>query len=403
MPEGAGLRGRHSPLGRLAPPFALALLFKETYVTFASRLSLLCSFGLILGLAACGDDAAPPELEPPPSDPVLPRAVIVSGDFNATGIVSVVDVTAGTIKTNVVAGAAGADPVLRRLGKELLIVNRFGPTGSRITILDSTLFVTHQLTTGASTNPQDVAVVGDMLYLPALETTGVVALQRNGLRTLIDLSALDPDGKPDCNSAYGVGDKLVITCGLLDGFAATRNGVVVIYDPATQQKTVTELAAKNPVGFLQPTPADSAFGGDLLMATADYGDHEAQCVLRINPVTGANRCAISNAELGGIANHFESDATTGALYIAPTYYEGFELRGALRTVNLSSGQVAATAWSKADHAISDLAVCPDGSVVGVEATFGASGVRIYKDGVERTAAPLSIGLPPVPQNAIVCY
>lgn len=362
------------------------------------------AFVALAGLAACGDNAAPPEEEMPLPDPILPRAVVVSGDFDATGILSVVDVTAGTIRTNLVAGAAGSDPVLRRFGKELLIVSRFGPTGSRVTVLDAaTLQVTYQLTTGASSNPQDVAVLGDVLYLPAMDTAGVVALQRNGLRTLIDLSSLDPDGKPDCNSAYAVGDKLVITCGLLEAFSATRDAVVVIYDPATDQKTVTPLAARNPVGFLQPTPEDSVFAGDLLVATADYGDPTAQCVLRINPKTGANSCAIPNAMLGGIANHYEVDAKAGTLYVTPTYYEGFSLRGSLRAVDLTSGQVAAMAWSKEDQAISDLAVCPDGSVVGVEATFGASGVRIFKDGAERTTAPLSIGLPPVPQNAIVCY
>jgi hypothetical protein len=379
--------------------------------TLASRfgtISLLClrvglAVGCSLAATACGDDLEAPEPEPPA--PLLPRAVVVSGDFGSTGVLSVVDVTAGTIRTKVVAGAAAADPVIRYLGDELFVVNRFGPTGSNVTVLDATTFeVTQQLSTGTNSNPQDAAVIGEVIYLPALDTKGVVMLLRNGSRTLIDLSALDPDGKPDCNSVYAVDGKLVITCGLLEGFAATRDAVVVVYDPADRSMITVPLAARNPIGFLQPTPKSSVFGGDLLIGTADYLDPSKQCLLRINPQTGASSCAVTNAALGGIANHYESDPSTGTLFVAPTYYDAdFQLQGALRAVDLTSAAVAPKAWSAATQAISDLAVCPDGTVVASDASFGASGVRIFAAGVERTTAPLGIGLPPAPQNGIVCY
>jgi hypothetical protein len=61
--------------------------------------------------AACGDNALPPEVPPPP--PTAARAVVVSGDFDATGVLSVVDVAAGTIRANAVRGAVGADPMIR--------------------------------------------------------------------------------------------------------------------------------------------------------------------------------------------------------------------------------------------------------------------------------------------------
>jgi len=376
-------------------------------VALASRLRTVSLLGLAAGFSlltsACGDDLEAPEPEPPA--PTLPKAVVVSGDFGSTGVLSVVDVTAGTIRTKVVAGAAAADPVVRHLGDELLVVNRFGPTGSNVTVLNAaTLEVTHQLSTGTNSNPQDAAVIDDVIYLPALETKGVVTLQRNGSHALIDLSALDPDGKPDCNSVYAVDGKLVITCGLLEGFAATRDAKVVIYDPTDGSMLVVPLAARNPVGFLQPTPKSSVFGGDLLIATADFFDATKQCLLRINPQTGASSCAVTNAAMGGIANHYESDPTTGMLFVTPTYYDGdFNLQGALRTVDLTSAAVVPKAWSPATQAISDLAVCPDGTVITTDSTFGASGVRIFAAGVERTTAPLGIGLPPVPQNGIVCY
>jgi hypothetical protein len=368
-------------------------------VIYPARALLL----LVLALAACGDDLA----LPPPGTPATatPRAVVVSGDFAATGVVSIIDVEAATVRPNAVAFAAGADPVIRRFGKELFIVNRFGPTGSSVSILSaSTLEVTLQLSTGTNSNPQDVAVIDDVLYLPALDTRGVVVLQRSGERSLIDLGSLDPDGRPDCVSIYAVEKNLVIVCGVLDGFDAVRDAQVVIYDTVTSSVVrSTALASRNPIGFLQPTPSESIFAGDLLIATADYGDATARCVVRINGQTGENQCAIENAALGGIANHYESDPTGGSLLITPTRYEGVDLLGSLRTVDLGSAAVAAQPLITMSRSIPDFAVCPDGSVVAADATRGATGIRIFRDGVERTTSPLSIGLPPVPQNGIVCF
>lgn len=356
-----------------------------------------------LGLAACGDDFLPPE--PQPSEPAPVRAVVVAGDFNATGVLSLVEVDAGTIRSNALAGVAGADPVIRRVGAELFVVNRFGPTGSNVTVLAAaTLEVRLQLSTGANSNPQDVAVIGDKLYLPALGTAGVVVLGRDGARSLIDLSGLDPDGKPDCVSAWAVGTELVVVCGVLDGFSAVRNAKVAIYDTTTGAVRVGDLAARNPVGFLQPTPAASVFAGELLIATADFGAPQSQCVLRIDPKTGRSSCAIDNAALGGIANHLGVDPKTGKLLATGTYYDDlFRLRGSLRAIDLVTGTVAPSPLSAEGYAIADFAVCPDGAIVTTDAAFGATGVRIYRDGQEQTTAPLPIGLPPVPQNGVVCF
>ncbi|MEZ4361754.1 MAG: hypothetical protein R3B48_16315 [Kofleriaceae bacterium] len=365
-----------------------------------ASLRLTLTLALFGALPACGDDLAAPLVELPAA---RARAVIVTGDFNATGVLSVIDATDGAVRQNAVAGAAGADPVIRKLGDELFVVNRFGPTGSNVTVLDArSLAVTHQLSTGTNSNPQDVAVAGDELFLPALETAGVVVLQRNGVRSLIDLSGLDPDGKPDCSSIYAVDDKLIIVCGLLENFSVVRDAAVVLYDPKTKEVRTSALAARNPVGFLQATPADSVFGGELLVATADYADPTSQCVVRIDPRTGASRCALANADLGGIASRLEVAAEQGVLFVTPTYYDGPALRGALRPVDLSSGAIGAS-LSAPTQAISDLGACPDGTLVTADGTFGASGIRLYKDGVEQTTAAVAVGLPPAMQNGIVCY
>jgi hypothetical protein len=365
-------------------------------------LAVLLAPSALLALGGCGDDAAPPVEQLPMS--AAAKAVLVAGDFDATGVLSVVDPSTLTVRRNVVAAAAGADPVIRHFGKEIFVVNRFGPTGSSVTILDAaSLEVTHQLSTGTNSNPQDVAVIDGVLYLPALDTRGVVVLQRNGLHTVLDLSSLDPDGHPDCVSAYAIGTKLVVVCGLLDNFVAVRDAKVLIYDTVDGTMRSASLAARNPVGFLQPTPADSFFAGDLLIATADFGAPTTRCVVRINPATAENRCAVQNEALGGIANHYELGPDRTSLFITPTHYEGFELRGSLRTIALGTGEVGAAPITTSSSGIADFAVCPDGNVVVADTTFGADGLRVFRGGVELTTKPLPIGLPPSAQNGIVCY
>jgi YVTN family beta-propeller protein len=118
-------------------------------------------------LAACGDNFATPDAggtgdAPPPDAHVpMPRAVAVAGDFMSpgTGILSRLDITALDMRQNVVASVAQGDPVVRQYGDKLYVINRFG--SNNVTILDAkTLTFEEQISTGADSNPQDVAVVG---------------------------------------------------------------------------------------------------------------------------------------------------------------------------------------------------------------------------------------------------
>src|SRR5687768_860161 len=137
-------------------------------------------------------------------------------DFMSTGIMSKLEVDTLTMRQNLGTVVQG-DPALREIDGKLYIINRF--SGNNITILDGkTLAFEEQLSTGANSNPQDVAVVGNKLYVPAMGTAGVVVLTRgSAATTTIDLSSLDTmgmnDGTPDCVSAYAVGTKVFVACG----------------------------------------------------------------------------------------------------------------------------------------------------------------------------------------------
>src|SRR5690349_8386996 len=116
-------------------------------------------------VAACGSGSK----KPGPDAPMGPStAVAVAGDYTAgdPGIMSAVDVDTQTVTKNVAPqGAVGDDPMVRHFGSELFVVNR--ADGNNVTILDARTFaLVEQLSTGAGSNPQDVAVRGNQLFVP---------------------------------------------------------------------------------------------------------------------------------------------------------------------------------------------------------------------------------------------
>lgn len=375
---------------------------------------LLC---VLCVLAACGDNA---KLQPDagPGDngdsgtgsaaPLI-KALVLGADFSSgTGIVSRLDLDSLAMQTNVVAGVATSDPVIRHIGDKVYVVNRF--VGENVTTLDAkTLAPLDQVSTGANSNPQDVAVVGDKLYVPAMGTSGVVVLQ-GGHATQIDLGTLlgDPDGKPDCLSAYAVGTKVFVACSLLDAnFTPRGPGKIAVIDSTTDHATVLTLPDKNPAGFFSRSPDDSVFHGDLLISVVPAFDvYTTGCLARV-PTDGttAPTCAtgLSNMALGGFVNGMAIGADA-KLYLSVVVDQNFSTAsGKLRTFDMTAGMLMPTVMSSMTEQITDLAACPDGNIVAIDSTMNANGVRVFKDGMERTTAPLGIGLPPIFGSGIVCF
>jgi YVTN family beta-propeller protein len=374
---------------------------------------------LLVLLAACGDNQDKPDAGPTgdsgTSDArvAMPRAIAAAGDFGSPGVgtLAKLDITSLEVTQNVVPGAALGDPVLREIDGKLYVINRYG--SNAITILDAkTLALEDQISTGLNSNPQDVAVVGDKLYVPALGTTGVVVITRGSpTQTTIDLSGLDTvganDGMPECVSAIAVGTAVYVACGVLDSFASVEPGKVAIIDSTTDTllETIT-LNYGNPYGFFVATPPASTYVGDLLIETApSLTDYTTGCLERVSTATPHTAaCGLSNTELAGFANKLAIDDTGGNLYIAVgTYDASFSNpTGKLRSFDLHSGMLATQPLSNTSELIVDVAACPGGNIVATDQTLNAGGLRVWKkNGSERTTTALSIGLPPT-TNALVC-
>lgn len=355
---------------------------------------------------ACGGDPAGVDAGPLPDagDPDVALLLAVSGDFAATGILSTVGVPSGTVTADVSSGVAGSDPVLRGSGNALFIVNRLG--GNNVTqIAESDLSLVEQHATGADSNPQDAALLGTTLYVPALGTAGVVEILADGTTRVIDLSSLDPaDGKPNCNSILEFGGDLLVTCGLLDDtdeFLTPRGpGVAVLLDPSGAIVDQVTLPANNPVGWLKP----DGFGSALVGLVPSYQDFSTGCLARIRraPDLVAD-CLVSNDALGGYANRY--DHLGDRLWIAVNGFDDqFNGFGRLVGFDLDAEVLDASPTSPATQVITDLAICQGGRIaVSDRPLEGPNGIRLYgADGVEQTTAPLPIGLPPNFGNGLHC-
>jgi DNA-binding beta-propeller fold protein YncE len=336
-------------------------------------------------------------------------AFLVTGDFQSTGVASALALPSLRLLRNVAAGVAGADPVVRAADGALYIVNR---GEGNVTILDGADFTLQaQISTGASSNPQDVAVVGDQLYVPALDSPGVLVLDRRqpdgGVVATIDLSRLDPDGWPDCNSAYAVDGRLFVTCGRLDRqnrFRARGPGVVAVIDTATRQITsVIELEHPNPLGQLRRAPPGSEFAGDLLVSTVSFGEaFPAGCVERVAvaPTPRSAGCAVENEALGGYAAQYDH-APDGTLWLAVTRcVVDCDSRAPVADVmTLRAGSMQR--FVAAPEQPIDLAVCPDGHVVVIGRR---AGLQVYApEGGLRTPEPITVSPPPSASGGLVCY
>ncbi len=377
----------------------------------SSILSTLAACGL-LTLAACGDNlrATPQDAAPPAA---LPRAVIVAGDFKMgdPGVLSTLDVTTGTVAMNVgPAMAVGSDPILRHIGNELFIVNR---GENNVTILDDrTLALKEQLGTGANSDPQDVAVAGNKLYVPTTGTNGVTVLTRGSTTTAqIDLSADDPgDGKPDCESVYAVGTDLYVACGLLHNFVASGPGLVHVIDTRTGAiRTTLTLSHKNPLGLFERVPGNGPQGGDLLIPTVEDFNTAPGCIERVT--TGATPasagCLVDNAMLGGYATRVDpqvdSDVQIVWTTVATPTPPSAPLIANLRAFDMSLSALWSGPLNPTTELIGDAAHCPSGDLIVVDATLNTNGLRIYNGAAEQTKAALPIGEGFFSSHGLVCY
>jgi hypothetical protein len=341
----------------------------------------------------------------------MSNALVAAGDFmpGHPGTLAALDTKSVAMTTNAApAGSVGDDPMLRVFGNEVFVINRNDT--SSITILDSkTRALVEQLSTGTGSNPQDVAVKGDKLYVPTFQGKGLAVLTRGSTDIAqIDLSADDPDGEPNCMAATLVGNDLYVACELLDpNFSPRDFGKIYVVDTTTDtiKHTVT-MQTKYPLSWFAKLPS-----GELIIASDDYSttfgtnNIAPGCIEKIS--TGASPasagCVISNMEAGGNIGRVDVQTISGKSTIWMTLGSPDFTKLGLWSYDLSAKALSTTALSAATEMIIDFAVCPDGSIAASDEAMNASGMRLFKAGAEVTTSALAVGLDTKSYQALVCY
>jgi len=356
-------------------------------------------------VAACGGDDeivperadAGPVFDARPGQPdATPTAEVfaLGTDFGTAGVLSKIAVPSLDVTQNFVAAVASTDPVMRVFGNKAYIVNRFGFDNVTIVDLDTGTLV-DQISTGAGTNPQDVAVQGDTIYVAALGSGNIIVLDAanpSATPGTIDISSYDTDGIPDASSIYRVADTLFVTIGALDDtFAATEGKVILIDTVDDEVSGDFDLVYNNPFGLLQPHGDQEL----ITTTTEDFGAG-AGCVERITAtgVEGSAGCLVENSALGGYASSYRSDGDLVHLTVSTSFTEA-------KLVTVFEGTLDGASITASTVQPTDVAVCPSGYVVVGDATGG--GLRIYGgDGTELTTEVLDIGQPPAFTNGLFC-
>jgi DNA-binding beta-propeller fold protein YncE len=324
---------------------------------------------------------------------------------NNVGVLAVVGLPSMTRVSNILPGSVQGDAVLRHAGDRFFVVNR---TANNVTVIgpDDTplgLRVEQQFSTGANTNPQDVAVVGDKAYVTQYGGKDVevwdLATPRTEPVARIDLSSFDPDGNPDANSIAVVGDKIAVALDLLDWsstFPVPRgNGKVVIIDPASDAVTGDlDLSFSNPYGFMFP------WHDGLVVATVTDYSGTSGCVHALSMSPLGQRCLADNSTLGGTVSSIAvSDVDT---YLAVSAFDAeFNQIGTLRRLD-ADGNLQDGSLTPPGQLPTDVAYSPTGHLVYVDSDVGGLRVFDIAAGREITPAPINIGLSPVYANGLVC-
>ncbi len=368
-----------------------------TIKAIASHLSVLS----ICLLAACGSDDEP-------IDDVEASATIVTvgGDYAGAGVLSVVSVPSMDVTVNAVAGVVGGDPAIRQIGDRLFILDRFG--GDSVTVLDRDLSVIGQVSTGAGSNPQDVAVIGDTLYVAAWDAGGVLVIDladiAGGIVREIDLSDLDSEDQvPDCNSLAAVGSKLLVTCQIIDRstFAPRGNGKLAVIDTSDDSiETTLDLDASNPFAQLESLPS-----GDVAFSTAPGalfgGSNDTGCLERVS-MTGTPSmmpCLSSNMDLAA----YPADVLAvgeSIYFVNVASFTESDIRV------FTDGSVAEAGLAPLGSNLAGLAACPTGHLVVADNSDGARGLRVFDAELAPASEDvLDVGWPAAfaPNNATICW
>jgi DNA-binding beta-propeller fold protein YncE len=330
------------------------------------------------------------------------RAVVVTTDFE-TGLLATVGVRPPhpVVRSDT---PIHSDAIVRVAGERVLVVNRF--LGDNLQVLDAAhgLSTVLQCSTGAGSNPHDVAVVAPhRAYVTRYDERELWAVDPDAAscagfrRGTIDLSPWgDADGLPEMDQMALVGDRLFVTLERLDRtrrFAPAGRSRIAVIDTRTDAViAAVELTGANAFGDASGLVREPGTGklvvseaGNILR-TGDGG------LERVDPFTlTAEGFFVTEDELGGNVVDF--------VLVSPTKGYAIVLDDQLRNLLVAfdpSQRVVTRRLLTRTQYLPDIALAPDGTLWLADDGLPAPGIRIFDPLTERqlTSRAIDVGLPP---------
>jgi len=280
--------------------------------------------------AAADDDttATDDDGTPPGDDDAAPmRAAIVTtvaADYTQGSFASI---DLGTREVTDEIAPTSPDPSVQELDGLVAIVNGYGT--------DTLVLYTHndlsaprlEVSTGANTNPREIASCGDLYWVTLYETNSLLLLQpgSGGPAGTVDLSPWsDADGLPEPYSAIAVDDTLYVSLQRLEraGYVwtpAADGGRVLEIDCATKEVTGEWTTGPSPV--LERDPRDPT---KLLVIDGVWYDESFQILLdggvrTLDPATDTlSGYLFAEADLGGNVSSVAFDPDGKGLLLVGT-------------------------------------------------------------------------------------
>jgi hypothetical protein len=371
-------------------------------ITMSRVLRALAISLLVLLAAGCEDD--PVRSRPP--GPIGPQAVVTTTDYTSGALSSV---ALGSYAPSAGVAPTHSDAVVRVFGGLVYVVNRLGDGGDNIQIHDpaNNYALVQQFSVDNGSDPHDIAVVhDDKAYVTRYNSTElwIVNPATGDHIGTLDLSSLsDADGTPEMDRMLVVSDHLFVTVQRMDrsGFPWTTTDAsyvavvdtdadsLVDADAATPGIQPIILANKNPYSTLQ---LDEATDNLYVACVGDWvvGDAGIEWVFPGALASGGT--ILAGAAAGGDITDVEIvSANRGYAIVTDAAFAT-----TLIAFDPHSGAVVDTVYAPGAFTLQDVEVAPNGDLFLTDRDDLAPGLRVFDaaTGVEKTTAPIDVGLPP---------
>jgi hypothetical protein len=328
-------------------------------------------------------------------------AFVITSDF-VTGSFAIIDLKGDRdVTPSSPARSVNSDAVVRVHDDRVYVINRMGDESIQVLDPNDDYATLSRCSTGAGTNPHDIAVVsGNKAYVTLFNETDLLIVDPSVdedcdgfIIGSIDLSVFaDADGIPEMDQMAIIDDRLYVSIEHLDRdnfFAPTGLGQIAVID-IDDDEVIGEIAlgASNPFGATKGLTVD---GRDLLVSlTGQFGVRDGG-IQRVDAVNQElEPFIVTEAVLGGDVTDFVIVSNRVGYAVISL----IDFTNAVVQFDPDNGILTRTILN-ADF-IADIELNDRDELYVSDRTSGREGVRIFDadDGTEITESRIDVGDPP---------